>query len=176
MNVKKSLSDPTVCATLGCSGMRKSVSIPDMKRGRKGVSPIIATVLLIALVVVIAAIIFFWAKRFVGEACEKGGTSTENKCAEVNLEVSRAGSTLYLDNQGNVAIAKVRIKINSGGSESVVDEDVNLAAGLATTIDVPDISGAEEVTILPVLQGAAKSSACEDVCENLEIEVLEGGE
>ena len=42
-----------------------------IKRGKKGLSPIIATVLLIVITLIIAMIIFLWAKNFIGEKTKK---------------------------------------------------------------------------------------------------------
>ena len=47
----------------------------NMKEGikKRGLSPVIASVLLILLVLVLASIIFLWARGFIGEQIEKFG-------------------------------------------------------------------------------------------------------
>lgn len=40
---------------------------------KRGLSPIIATVLLIFLVLILASIVFLWARGFFSEQLEKGG-------------------------------------------------------------------------------------------------------
>ena len=46
-------------------------------RGKRGLSPVIASVLLIALVLVLASIIFMWARGFISEQIEKFGNPVE---------------------------------------------------------------------------------------------------
>jgi len=50
-------------------------------------SPVIATVLLIALVLVLAAIIFMWARGFISEQIEKFGTPIEDLCDSVDFDI-----------------------------------------------------------------------------------------
>ena len=144
-----------------------------MIKKRKGVSPIIATVLLIVLVVIIAAMIFLWAKRFVGEACEKQGVNAQLKCDEVSLEASRVADTLYLNNKGNVPIDTIRVKIDGGGSKSSNDIKAELSGGKSSSYSVSGMTGSEKVSVIPVLKGQAKTAVCQNVCENVEVEVLE---
>ncbi len=142
---------------------------------KHSVSPIIATVLLIILVIIIAFLIFWWAKKFVGEACQKNEKAAELKCQEISLDATKSGSSLYLDNKGNVPIYKVEVKIKADGSKSSeILPDVNLAPGQVNTWEVPGIDtiGAE-VKIVPILKGSKKVSLCEHTCDNIEIEVLE---
>ncbi len=145
-----------------------------MKKNKKGLSPIIATVLLIVLVIIIALIIFLWAKRFIGEAIQKQGASVEQKCGEVNLVASRTGTTLYLDNKGNIPIYSIEVKIKSSGRETIVRRDlINLVQGQSGDYDVPEMDGAESVVVVPSLLGETKTSKKEYTCTNNEFEALE---
>ena len=54
---------------------------------RRGVTPVVATVLLIAIVVALSVIVFFWAKGFLNESAQKGERAVEVSCAGVNFEV-----------------------------------------------------------------------------------------
>lgn len=53
---------------------------------RRGVTPLVATILLIALAVILAAIIFFWARGFLSESAQKGERAVEISCAGVEFE------------------------------------------------------------------------------------------
>lgn len=53
---------------------------------RRGVTPVVATVLLIAIVVVLGVIIFFWAKGFLSESAQKGDRAVEQSCANAQFE------------------------------------------------------------------------------------------
>lgn len=88
---------------------------------KKGVSPVIATVLLVAVVVIIATIIFLWAQSFLAEKAQKGDRAVEISCGEVqfdskiivdatNCQNSNGGkSALDIDNTGNVPIYGLKI-------------------------------------------------------------------
>jgi flagellin-like protein len=83
---------------------------------KKGVSPVVATVLLIAIVVVIAVIIFLWARGFLAESARKGDRAVEVSCGTADFEskiikiADNCGtapggeSALDINNVGNVPI------------------------------------------------------------------------
>jgi flagellin-like protein len=53
---------------------------------KKGVSPVIATVLLVSIVIILGVIIFLWARGFVEESAQKGGRAVDMSCDDVNFE------------------------------------------------------------------------------------------
>ncbi len=74
---------------------------------KSGVTPVIATVLLIAIVVVLGTIIFFWARGFLIESAEKEGRSVSVSCAQVEFEakvIAQASQCPSLSNSLNSAI------------------------------------------------------------------------
>lgn len=60
-----------------------------LKRNKTGISPLIATVLLVTFVVILSAIILFWGKEYVTELMEKRGDVAAMKleCQDVEIEV-----------------------------------------------------------------------------------------
>jgi flagellin-like protein len=83
----------------------------------KGVSPVIATVLLIAMVIVIALIVFLWFKNLGGETLTKmGGQNVEIVCTTVEFSAEYIDPVLTVANQGNVPIYDINIKIEYDGS------------------------------------------------------------
>ena len=90
---------------------------------KKGISPVIATVLLVAMVVVIGLIIFLWAKGFQEEAVTKfGEENIEITCGKVSFEADYSQSgTLSLSNLGNVPIFGINAKIYEDGSHETKD-------------------------------------------------------
>src|SRR3989344_3021484 len=89
-------------------------------RNKKALSPVITTVLLIAMVIILAAIIFLWAKFFLGEIIEKeiGGVkkTAERFCPDVNFQASISGAELSIANRGNVPIYNINLKMKTKGS------------------------------------------------------------
>lgn len=97
-------------------------------RKKKGVSPVIATVLLVSLVLVLVAIIFLWSKQFITEQVQKNGADVNTVCKDVvfdvehNLGSSGASNSLELQfvNRGNVNIYDFDIKAIGDNGDSVI--------------------------------------------------------
>ena len=132
------------------------------QRGKKkGVSPVIATTLLIMMVVVIGLIIFLWFRGFTQEAVTKfGGTNVEIICEQVAFDSSYSAGRLSIINEGNVPIYSLKLKIESPGSHTTIEiEDaagswpetgLNLGGTFSGDIG-SSASGAEKITVIPVL-------------------------
>jgi flagellin-like protein len=90
---------------------------------KRALSPVVASVLLVALVMVLASIVFLWARGFIGEQIEKGDAPISDLCSEVTFNVeliTSAVSGVYdveIVNTGNVAIHKFTIVKSLDGSE-----------------------------------------------------------
>jgi len=145
--------------------------------GKKGISPVIATILLIAMVVIIALIIFLWFRSVVGDYGVKFGKNIELVCEDVELYASYSEGTLYVTNDGNVPVFKLNLKIESGGGYETTElnEIPNLdppwpteglkqggvySGNIGLYVGNPD-----EVTLMPVLiglsdKGGKKTHAC----------------
>ncbi len=78
---------------------------------KRGISPVIATVLLIAMVVVIGLIVFLWFRGMIEEEGTKFGKNVKLVCDDVNFEASYSGGVLSILNIGNTPIYKMKIKI-----------------------------------------------------------------
>src|SRR3989344_782855 len=74
---------------------------------KKGVSPVIATVLLITMVIIIGLIIFLWIKGLVIEGCEKFDKACELNCEDVMFDADYSNGILAVSNTGNVPIFRV---------------------------------------------------------------------
>lgn len=91
---------------------------------KKGLSPTISTVLLLALILVLAAIIFLWMRGFVKESILKNGLKAEQLCeqlrfdayfkVESNLDQIIVGD-LMIVNEGNVPINGFEIRQEYNG-------------------------------------------------------------
>jgi flagellin-like protein len=148
------------------------------KRGlkKKGLSPVVATTLLIAIVVVIALIIFLWFRGVVGDYGEKFGRNIELVCEDVVLGASYSGGQLYVTNDGNIPVFKLNVRIEREKSyetlqlnEMVSDwPEAGLTQGGSYSGDIgswtenPD---ADEIIVTPVLIGTSnkgdkKTYAC----------------
>ncbi len=159
-----------------------------MKKNRsekKGVSPVIATVLLVAMVVVIALIIFLWFRRIGGETITKfGGENIELTCQKVEFTADYYNGELSIVNDGNIPIFGMKIKIVGGGSRESMDlEDIStwpdkgLAQGGSYSEDISSYTGsAESIILTPVLLGTSekgeRTHTCDEKQNSYEIEVF----
>jgi flagellin-like protein len=141
---------------------------------KKGVSPVIATVLLIGMVVVLALIVFVWMQALAQETVTKfGDENIELACDDVAIDAGYSASTrmLTITNSGNVPIYKISMKISEVGryyTEKIEEgwQKYGLDTGQSFTGEV-DLSGAEEVVLIPVLlgnteDGKKRTHTCEE--------------
>ena len=105
---------------------------------KKGLSPVIASVLLIALVLVMALLIFLWAKGFFSEQIEKFDKPIESYCSGVFFDVSRvtgAGGydTIEVINRGNWNIYGFEVKMSYQGNSENSNLFLVVGAGKSAT-------------------------------------------
>jgi len=136
-----------------------------MNRGnnKRALSPVVASVLLVALVLVLASIIFLWAGAFIGEQIEKGEKPIANVCEDANfrfdlIKVEGTGKyEIEVVNTGNVPIFKFSIVKRLEGSESRTDFEITVApqGAVRELVDLSiDGKEPEVVTLYPVLLGS----------------------
>lgn len=143
---------------------------------KKGVSPVIATILLVALVIVIGAIIFIWFQSLTEEAVTKfDGQNVEIVCEDVQFDASHNNGQISIVNRGNVPIYSMNVQLEGSAGQSETqnitsmettwDEQVGLNQGAAATITVQ--GDYEQATLIPVLMGTTedgerKTKSCEE--------------
>uniref|UniRef100_A0A7C5PAR3 Archaeal Type IV pilin N-terminal domain-containing protein n=1 Tax=Thermodesulfobium narugense TaxID=184064 RepID=A0A7C5PAR3_9BACT len=140
---------------------------------KRGLSPVIATVLLIAIVIVLALIIFMWAKGFFKEKTQKFNEPIENSCQRVifQAEVFSDGNNKgYIDaqNEGNIPIHGFELFKKENGeitgigsvifSQSGVEgEEIVLYGGENGRINIDylatSIKSGDNIQLVPILIG-----------------------
>jgi flagellin-like protein len=134
------------------------------KMRKKGISPVVATVTLIAIVVVIAVIIFIWARGFLSEAAQKGDRAVEVSCGEVNIETQliqsasncMGGSAVDINNIGNIPIYGVEIFVWEDALGSLIKKEVfpdgTITIGNSKSVCLTqDITSGDAFRIIPKL-------------------------
>lgn len=143
---------------------------------KKGVSPVIATVLLIAMVIVIALIIFLWFRSMIQEKITKfSDTNIQTVCGDVKFDASYDYGSLFISNTGNVPIYSFKIKMIEAGSHETKDikdfssaswPSVGLNQGGTFSGELGLDSSVDEIEVIPVLIGMSdkgkKSYTCEE--------------
>ena len=133
---------------------------------QKGLSPVIASVLLILMVVALVVIIFSWSRAFITNQTEGSELSVEKLCSAVNFNVmfNSEDNTLEIINKGDINISTFEIKKYLDGDSEIVKIDVSVPAGKSaiTIIDLGIISSFDDIEVYPVLKKTAdgKSFTC----------------
>jgi flagellin-like protein len=131
---------------------------------RKGVSPLIATVLLIALTIAAFLAIFAWSKGFIKEQVEKNGQLVDTQCQSIAFDAIMQGNTVYVTNKGNVVVYGFNIRGEKDGTTKLFflrTESGKLGIGEVDNLDlssVPTIGDYSKISLIPVLLGRGTNS------------------
>ena len=144
----------------------------NMKRGinKKGLSPIVATSILIVIVIILAIIILLWARGFIKEAVIKEIAGSSKRAEEFCREIGMRGfvnedNTFGFENTGTIPIFAYRINLEESGSSNIIrvgnDQGGSVNPGDTVIIShssVKPYSSYESVKIIPVLLGKVEGS------------------
>ncbi|MDD5012554.1 MAG: hypothetical protein PHQ66_02845 [Candidatus Nanoarchaeia archaeon] len=143
-------------------------------KNKRGLSPVITTVLLIALVVVSTSIVFLWFRGMVEEGVTKFGKNIKLVCDDVDFKAEYNAGTLSVVNNGNIPIYNLNLRISSGGnfetreiSEiSGVDwPETGLAQGGSFAGNIAgEVGSASEMIVSPILVGTSSSGQKTYIC------------
>jgi len=152
-----------------------------MNLSKKGISPLIATVLVIGFTVALAAVILTWGTGFTKKISKSTEETTETQLAcaqDVNFDVTAAcydmandGVQFIVENNGNRDLTNfsVRLKISAtdvvaGNVPSSTVPRFGLKTFFVTDLDIPDLLGrageVKEVTLVPVIKVGDKEVTC----------------
>lgn len=138
-------------------------------KNKRGLSPIIATVLLVVIVIVLGTIIYIWARGFVTEKIQKFDEPIENSCPAVAFGAEAYGGQVRISNDGTIPIYGLEIKKVKFGSTSlsgVIPFGSTVMAGQTGEVDLPlSVNEGDSIVVLPVLLGESgnvkKSYTCD---------------
>ena len=158
---------------------------------RKGLSPVIATVLLILMGVILAVIIFLWARSFVSETAQKdigeGPEAVELFCDDIRFDAEAYvdGSDVIVSvvNQGNIPLYGIEIKTRGIGYTKVIDarpftDALTSGSNQQATFEKgEDLDKGVEVLISPIILGKVgdtpKAYTCEEDVYSIQTTVAE---
>ena len=112
---------------------------------KKGVSPIIAVLLLIVITVTAALLTYLWVLGYIGSAQKSGQPpeQLEEKIKIDGVKVSGNTITIYVRNIGSVRVVIQAVYILNATTGAVIDANTNLNVGL----DPGQVSGDTDVQI-----------------------------
>ena len=126
-------------------------------KNKRGISPLIASVLLIGMAVALAAVVAKWGFNFIKQTAESTEQQTKESLSCVNelsfeiSDVDCAQSTLAIDNRGDVDITKITLRIHKGGDIIPLQQEGVLALG--KKIYHTDLAGAKKIEAIATIKG-----------------------
>ena len=140
-----------------------------MKINKKGVSPVISTVLLIMIVIISASLILMWSRGFIKEKITKdvgtGEKDAEQVCRDISMKsiLNNIDGSFGFTNNGNVPIYAINLKLagTSGSSQRIrvgYEDGGSANPGQSILIEDYPYDNYDEVKIIPIILGNAQSS------------------
>jgi hypothetical protein len=158
--------------------MKKSVKSGFSQRASKnrkqGLSPLVATVLLIVLSLVLASIVFMWARGFISEQIQKGGKNVDAVCEQsVNFDVeanmvSPNRVRVIIQNIGNINIYDFEVGLVSGGNVQRERWNIKVDKGKSAVKEIIIDGDEERIVFYPIILGniVGSNRNKESVCLN----------
>ena len=138
-------------------------------KNKKGISPLIATVLLIGFSVALAAVVMTWGLDYLKGTTEKVGGKTDEVllCAtELDFEISSVDcntGTVQVQNNGAVDIANLTFRVYKSGD--VLPQSVEGIPSLGIKTYTLDLAGATKIEALAHLRAPSGIILCKDASE-----------
>lgn len=144
---------------------KRGVDLND--KNRKGLSPVIATILLVGLVVVSGTIIFTWIRGLTQESVTKFDQNIQLVCGNVEFEGTYADGKIDVSNTGNVPIYDFQVKLLDASGEFLTKKMreydgwsiSGLNIGGAVTVDTRGALSYDKIILIPILAGTAQSGS-----------------
>ncbi len=143
-------------------------------KNKKGISPLIATVLLIGLTVALVVVVANWSFDFLKKTTKDTEDRTKQSLACANdlsfqiTEVDCAQNTLAIDNRGTIDITKIILRVFKGPDIVPLPEEGVQALG-KKTYNV-DLAGAKKIEAIASIKGGEGKPdiICSQVVETFE--------
>lgn len=128
---------------------------------KKGLSPVVATVLLITLALVLSMIVFLWARGFISEQIEKQGKPSDQICRSVSFDLDATQKAqvveLQIVNRGNIPIYNFDIKFMGAKESSMRTFNFGVDVGGATDMQtIPLVYNYTQMIVYPMILGSVR--------------------
>jgi flagellin-like protein len=154
---------------------------------RKGISPLIATVMLVAVVIVIAFLVFWWYGEYIEESLEKSEITAEQACLnDVSFSLSQPGclenstgpneKIVYfnIENNGDIKINNFKANIdgNIGSTFVTIPQSVDqsVETKLSFIIDTSGVGTDLGVTLTPMVKAGGITRYCTDKTKAISVD------
>lgn len=145
---------------------------------KKGLSPVVATALLVMIAIILAVIILLWANRvFSNDKIQKLGENIENHCERIQFKAEAVITppTINIVNEGNVPLYGIKLSRKGVGftrGEGVFAKVIRI--GETTSVDLASpLQSGDEIVVAPVIigdQGDTKRAyTCEGQAQTIQV-------
>lgn len=144
-------------------------------RNSKGISPLIATVLIIGFTVALAAIVMTWGRGFIDDTTRNVDDQRQRAllCTsqlDFQLQVDCTNKKVFVDNRGQLDITALKLRYHKKADGSVVVEDKpGVAAFGKTPFAVANLNELSKVDAVATVKG---SSGNDIICTDARKEAL----
>jgi len=157
------------------------VSLLKVMKEKRGLSPVVATTLLVGVVIILGVIIFFWARTVLPEIIYKESVNIKQFCDDtdfsVDAEMSGTSVNLTIINRGTVPIFGFSIReVGVGGTDDLgfakfEDDSYGISPGQTAraTLDPGSGSSIEDgdtLFIAPILLGETDTEKRPHPCDD----------
>lgn len=133
----------------------------ETKRGIKGITPLVATIILAVVAVCLFIAIFFWIKSIQHESIVKFDNDIEQSCAYIQFSAVYSSNMLNVQNPGTVPIWKVEVYKKAGGSLIDIGSVTGpILSGTSASSSISCESG-DQLKVYPILLGISKDTGSE---------------
>ena len=144
-------------------------------KNKKGVSPLVATVLLVALVIIIAILIWLWSGKFIEDIQNKQQIDLELACAQdvqfvlSNVQcVSLNDGTIsfYAENTGSIDLRGFKIAY-SGAEDGAEDVEIIIEQGTGSTVSSDEVGAYSglDLEIIPIIGIGSQNKVCDSMLQ-----------
>lgn len=148
---------------------------------KKGISPLIATILLVAFVIVIAILIWFWWNNVVRTTAEKFGHESTGQwictndvevsvsnpsCNPIPAELGNYSVEFEADNLGTYDVAYFKARFDGSEGSSAINTQLGLSQGAISSfgveVDTAETGTLQTLEVIPAIKVDGLDSFCTD--------------
>ncbi len=149
-------------------------------RKKRGLSPVVATTLLIAMTLALGVIVYLWASNIKGEVISKNGNPVESSCENVFFEAEAYPDRIDIVNRGTIPLYGLEVSkkrlIGELTEIGRFEGGVSIDSGESGSIELQNINENIEINdlliVYPILLGETENAKEPYACKETGQEVI----
>jgi flagellin-like protein len=145
-----------------------------LRKSKRGISPVIATILLVVIAIALFGVIYIWINRMQQDTILKFDSDIRQSCLDVNFDVSVQGEqsgTVQVQNLGTFTLYKAIIYKRTASEILKIGEiggSSGIGASEAANLEPVNLEDCQQIKVVPVLLGISKKTGQQQeyVCQD----------